>query len=121
MICSENDYSWKIKFTGNENGETVAKFQGNDSFQGYKGILHGGIIATLLDAAMTHCLFNQGIEAFTGDLRVRFLHKIPCNDIIDLQAQIVSVKKYLYILKAEAVCEKKIMAWAEAKFIQIKK
>lgn len=121
MVCSQNDYSLKIKFVDDENGKTFSKFRGNNNFQGYADILHGGIITTLLDATMTHCLFNKGIEAFTGDLQVRFLHQIPCNSTIKLHAQIIKVKKPLYVLRAEAICEKKIMAWAEAKFIQIEK
>ncbi|EKE00910.1 MAG: Thioesterase superfamily [uncultured bacterium] len=122
IVCGKNNpYSWKMKFVTNENGKTHTTFRGNDTFQGYKGILHGGIITTLLDATMTHCLFDQGVVALTGDLRVRFLHPIPCNSIINLQAQIITTKKALYVVKAEAICQKKVMAWAEAKFAKIAK
>lgn len=121
MICGPNNpCSWQMKFTHNKSGETHAKFRGNNTFQGYEGILHGGIITTLLDAVMTHCLFNHGIEALTGDLRVRFLHPIPCNKTIELQAQIITVKKPLYVLRAKAVCKEKIMVYSEAKFVQVK-
>jgi len=30
---------------------------------GYPGIVHGGIIATILDCAMTNCLLMKGISA----------------------------------------------------------
>ena len=117
LICSRtNPYSWKMKFTTNEDGKTYTKFQGDKTFQGYEGILHGGIITTLLDSTMAHCLFNKGIKAVTGDLRVRFLHPISCDSTITIQAQIIKNKKTIYILKAEAIYEKKVMAWAEAKF-----
>jgi acyl-coenzyme A thioesterase PaaI-like protein len=110
-----------MDFTTDKNGKTYAKFQGNNTFQGYEGILHGGVISTLLDATMTQCLFSQGIEAVTGDLRIRFLHPIPCNYTITVQAQIIKAKKPLYILKAEALYKEKIMARAEAKFAKITK
>lgn len=122
VVCGRNDlYSWNIKFVTDENGKTCAKFQGDDTFQGYDGILHGGIIATLLDATMIHCLLDQGIVALTVDLRVRFLYPIPCNTIINLQAWIVTIKGALYAVKAEVIHQEKIMAWAEGKFVKVKK
>jgi len=70
---------------------------------------------------MTHCLFHNDVIALTGDLRVRFLHQIPHDSIIELQAWIIKAKKGFYVLKAEAICGHKVMAWSEAKFMPTKK
>jgi acyl-coenzyme A thioesterase PaaI-like protein len=40
----------------------------------YTGLLHGGMTSTLLDAAMTHCLFMQGVQALTAELTVDSFH-----------------------------------------------
>lgn len=72
-----------------------------DSFQSYEGIVHGGIITTIIDAALVNCLhniFNQ--DPFTGRLDVRFLHSIPTNVKIDIQAHFVSRRKNLCIGEA---------------------
>jgi acyl-coenzyme A thioesterase PaaI-like protein len=120
MVCGQNnDYSWKLKFSTDRSGKTCTQFQGDNNFQGYNGILYGGIITTLLDATMTHCLFYHGIAAFTGDLRVRFVHPIPYDAAVHLQAQIVKTRKSIYVLRAEAIYQQKIMAWAEAIFVQM--
>jgi hypothetical protein len=42
------------------------------SYEGYAGILHGGVVSSLLDGAMVSCLMARGIEAYTVDLRVRY-------------------------------------------------
>jgi acyl-coenzyme A thioesterase PaaI-like protein len=94
------------------------KFQAYPGLQGYDGILHGGVIAALLDAAMTHCLFYRGVQAVTGDLRIQFLQPVPCNSLLDLRAKVLSVTPPLYCVKAELVFEQRVMAWAEAKFMQ---
>jgi hypothetical protein len=72
----------------------------------------------LLDAAMTHCLFHHGVQAVTGDLRVRFLRLVSCAAALDLRAWVLSSRPPLYNLRAELVHERCVMAWAEAKFLR---
>ena len=86
-------------------------------WQGYSGALHGGMTATLLDAAMTHCLFHQGIEAMTADLQVRYLAPVPCSDLIELEAKLVGQRKFVYELTAELRSGGVVKARAKAKFM----
>ena len=87
-------------------------------WQGYSGALHGGMTATLLDAAMTHCLFHQGIEAMTAELKIRYLAPVPCPDSIELVAQLVGRRKLVYELVAELRCAGVVKARAKAKFMR---
>jgi acyl-coenzyme A thioesterase PaaI-like protein len=86
-------------------------------WQGYSGALHGGITATLLDAAMTHCLFHQGVEAMTADLQIRYLAPILCPDLIELEAQLVGQRKSIYELTAQLRSGGVVKARAKAKFM----
>lgn len=100
------------------NGMAVeACFTGSNHFQGYKGILHGGVISTLLDSAMAQCLLLQDVKAVTADLRVRFLHEIPCTSKVIVKAWITYAVSTLYELKAEARVDGQLMARAKAKFM----
>jgi acyl-coenzyme A thioesterase PaaI-like protein len=118
LICgSQNPHSLKLRFEPDELG-VKAEFTPSRDLQGYSGILHGGIVSALLDSAMTHCLFNSGIKAVTGDLHVRFLHSVPCNQPLEIRALIVSSRPPLYRLKSELLQGSRIMAWAEAKFMR---
>jgi uncharacterized protein (TIGR00369 family) len=118
LLCGQhNPWSLGVKFRAADNGCVRGEFHAHPRLQGYDGVLHGGVITALLDAAMTHSLFHKGIEAVTGDLRVRFLHPIPCDCILDLKACVLSEKSKLYVVKAEIVFKEKIMAKAEAKFM----
>lgn len=94
-----------------------ARFRADRSLQGYRGILHGGMIAALLDAAMTHCLFRQGIQAVTADLHVRFLLPIRCGSLMDVRGWMTAETPPLYHVKAELVLKQQVMAWAEGKFL----
>ena len=118
LLCgSRNPRSLKLKFEPGEEGVRAVFTPGPD-LQGYSGILHGGIVSALLDSAMTHCLFNSGIKAVTGDLHVRFLHSVPCSQPLEIRASIISSRPPLYRLKSELLQDKKIMARAEAKFMR---
>ena len=94
-----------------------ASLQLKPEWQGYSGALHGGMTATLLDAAMTHCLFHQGIEAMTAELKIRYLAPVSCPDSIELEAQLVERRKLVYELVAELRCAGVVKARAKAKFM----
>jgi len=66
---------------------------------------------------MTHCLFHHGVQAVTGDLHVRFVEPVSCNVSLEIRAWVLSSYPPLYRLRAEIICNERVMAWAEAKFM----
>jgi acyl-coenzyme A thioesterase PaaI-like protein len=120
MCGKDNPLSLKLCFQKAEDGSVSTLFSSTPSLQGYKGIMHGGIIAALLDCAMTHCLFHHGVEAVTADLQVRYPHAIPCDAELVLRAVILSNKPPLYLLRAEATQHGRVMAWSKAKFLMLR-
>lgn len=90
-------------------------------WQGYAGVLHGGMISTLLDAAMTHCLFGLRIEAMTADLQVRFLKPVPCTAEIEIRAQLVSQQRQRFVLAAQLRVQGEVLAYSEARFLAQRK
>lgn len=119
LLCGDfHPRSWGLSFAKTEEGGAGTKFRAGSEQQGYDNLLHGGVIATLLDAAMTHCLFHRGIQAVTGDLRVRFLHPVRCNTTMEIRALLLFSCPPLYHLKAEITFEGRVMARAEGKFMR---
>ncbi len=119
LFCGDrNPRSLNLSFQATTDHMVWSKFQANPFLQGYDGILHGGVITSLLDAAMTHCLFHLGIQAVTGDLHVRFLHAVSCNATLEVRAWVLHSRPPLHRLKAEIVVAHRVMARAEAKFMQ---
>ena len=118
MVCG-NNHSLGVHFhvSGGEVATTVAL---RDEWQGYAGVMHGGMIATLLDAAMTHCLFHHHVEAMTADLQVRYLEPIECIGTIDIAARLLGHRRLIYDLSAELRVAGHIKARATAKFMQHK-
>ena len=119
LLCGDqNPWSLKLCFQAGDDGVIKARFQAHSALQGYDDVLHGGVIAALLDAAMTHCLFHHGVQAVTGDLHVRFVQPVSCNATLEIHAWMLSSTPPVYRSRAEIIHEKRVMAWAEAKFMQ---
>lgn len=119
LLCGRfHPHSWNLQFTANAEGEVSTRFVAGKDLQGYDDLVHGGVICSLLDAAMTHCLFHQSIQAVTGDLRVRFLQPVACETLLELRARLLFACPPLYQLQAELRCDGQLMARAEGKFMR---
>jgi uncharacterized protein (TIGR00369 family) len=119
LFCGTlNPRSLNLSFREEEDGVLTTRFQAQAELQGYENILHGGVVAGLLDAAMTHCLFHRGVEAVTADLRVRFVRPVACTASVEIRAWVLSFDRSLYRLRAEMTMDGRVTAWAEAKFMR---
>lgn len=130
MVCGSRDNnqdSLELEFSQQLDGSVRAPFVVRPKHQGYSGLLHGGMTSTLLDAAMTHCLFTQGIEALTAELTVRFVAPISVGQTITVCAQLLGQRRGIYQLEAlllsglhiagQCIAGEQCLARATAKFI----
>ncbi|MGI8484109.1 MAG: PaaI family thioesterase [Thermomicrobiales bacterium] len=68
-----NAHGLHLEFRMNPTGDGVwARFLPSVRFEGYEGVIHGGIVATLLDEVMAWSLYRDDIWAVTGQMSVRF-------------------------------------------------
>lgn len=120
VVCSlENEQGLQLKFHAADNSEIAADFIFKKGFEGYPGMLHGGIISAILDGAMTNCLFAQGCTAVTADFRVRFRHPVVTGQMAHVRAWIIRSTPPIFELKAEITQSNQIKAIAEAKFMEM--
>jgi acyl-coenzyme A thioesterase PaaI-like protein len=73
--------------------------------------------STLLDAAMTHCLFMQGVQALTAELTVRFISPVCTGDKLMACARLLGQRRGIYQLEAWLAKGQQKVARATAKFI----
>ena len=78
FVCGRNNPDGlRLKFEYPGPGKCRAEFVPEPKFQGWKGILHGGIVSTLLDEALAHAVGGAdggggASGAVTAELTVRF-------------------------------------------------
>ncbi len=67
----QNPIGLRLRFM--EDGEGIrAEFTPGPEYQGYEGVVHGGIVAAALDDAMANLFHMRGQETLTARLEVRF-------------------------------------------------
>jgi len=73
-----------------EGDSVVADFQPHEEHQGFPGVIHGGIVAALLDEALgrTSLLGNNQEWTMTGRLEVRYRHYVPYGPLLRVRARL---------------------------------
>ena len=66
-----------LKFFHAADGSVVSMPTIGDAFEGPHGYLHGGVIATLLDEAMSKAVRVKGLTAMTRHMEVEYLRPVP--------------------------------------------
>jgi acyl-coenzyme A thioesterase PaaI-like protein len=118
---SSNGVGLGLKFYKQEDGSVLGDFFADPKFEGYAGIVHGGIIAALLDSAMPHCFLMRDIPGLTGRLSIKYSTPIRTGAVVKLEARIVDQFHEMFILEAKDLVDGKRVASAEAKYRSMKR
>jgi uncharacterized protein (TIGR00369 family) len=88
--CGEaNPQGLRLEFLLAADGSVVCLPVVPDTFEGHPGYLHGGIIATLLDEAMSKAVRARGLSAMTRHMEVDYLRPVPSVTQIRIEGRIV--------------------------------
>lgn len=100
--------------------DTVScRYQVQEHHQGYRGVLHGGVAAILVDSAMVNWLQLHGINnAMTAELNLRYHQALAVGDWVDIEAKLVQHRHKIYQLEATLSVTQQLKVNATAKFIQ---
>ena len=119
VVCgASNGLGLHLDFVAQPDGSVAALLGCPGSLEGYPDTLHGGVIAAMLDGAMTNCLFAHGRVAVTGELSIRFRRPVLTNHPATVRAWIKESFLGLYVLAAELRQEGHVMARATGKFME---
>lgn len=89
-------------------------------YQGWKGMVHGGIISALLDEVSAYAGMTVAETVVTGELQTRFRKPVPVEQEIVVSAQVVSQTRRTLMIEAELTLQDEVLANAEAKMVVVK-
>ncbi len=98
----ENPIGLRLRFV-QDGGRVRAEFTPGPQYQGYEGVLHGGIVAAALDDAMANLFHMRGQETLTARLEVRFRREAPIGARLIVTAAVVEERGRVF--SAEAALE----------------
>ncbi len=96
----DNAIGLKLEFARSAEGEAEAVWRPAREHEGWPGVVHGGLLSTVLDEAMSHAVLAAGLRAMTAELRVRFRETAPSG--VDLRVKGWVVQRARRLVEAEA-------------------
>jgi acyl-coenzyme A thioesterase PaaI-like protein len=80
FVCGrENPYGLHLKFYESSPGEVLVEYTVPEQYQGYPGVVHGGVVAAMLDEVTGRTLMGGSPPRFmfTARLDVRYRKNVP--------------------------------------------
>jgi len=119
IVCSRsNGAGLGLEYMISKPGEVQARFDCGNTYQGYSGMLHGGIVTSLIDGAMTNCLFARGVAAVTASLNVQFRHPVVIGLSATVRAWIERSSPPRHVIRGELVQGEQITTTAVGRFLE---
>ena len=79
---------------------SVAEFAVPARYQSWKGVVHGGMVALLLDEAVGWAAWHKGHPGVTGKLEVRYRLPLQVGERVRLTGQVEKVRRTLVYANA---------------------
>ena len=119
---AKNGRGLHLKFTLDEKRRVIkSRWIPTKEFQGYADIIHGGMIALILDEVMVNFLWKLENPSVTGEMTVRFHRPARVGEPIDFEAHVGSQKGRLFQMKGTAKTSAgRLIASASASCIRVK-
>jgi uncharacterized protein (TIGR00369 family) len=119
--CGETNRSGlRLKFFVDDQQQVICHARMAQRFVGPPGHVHGGVIATLLDEAMSKANRLHGITAMTRQMEVQYLLPVPLRQRITLTGRRVSHEGRKNYCEAELRdASGKVLARGKALFISV--
>ncbi len=90
----ENDNGLRLKISGDASG-VRSRIDLPEWCHGYAKVVHGGIIATILDEMAVWAAFKAGHRTVTGELHMRMKKPMDVGQVYTAEAKVTSVKHRL--------------------------
>jgi uncharacterized protein (TIGR00369 family) len=98
-----------------DNHTSYARLQLGSQFQGWQGVVHGGILATLLDEACAYACMTAVEQCVTAELKVRYRKPVKVDQEIELFGQLVDTSRKIWLAKSQIKVNGAVHAEAEAR------
>ena len=93
--CGErNERGLKMRFL-DVGGESVCEYRVPDQYQSWQGVVHGGLIALMLDEAVGWAGWHAGHPGLTGRLEVRYRTPLRTGEEVRVVGRVERVRRTL--------------------------
>lgn len=103
FVCGPgNPLGLKLRFLpGPEAGSVEAEVLFPDYLQGWENVVHGGLIATVLDEAMIKAAFQRKLACVTGEVTVRYLKPAATGAVFMARGRVLEERGRIVLAESE--------------------
>jgi len=95
-------------------------FTAGPEHMGWNDVVHGGLVATMLDEAMGKWLWERGFTTMTAEMTIRYSKAVPVGQRLTVESSGEAQKGRLLQMKAQIVLpDGSVAARARAKFLKV--
>lgn len=106
-----------LRFWFDNAGVLSGEFNCNGFQQGYDNMVHGGVVAAIVDASMAQCLMGHAIVGYTMELSIKYRKPVLIRSLASLKTWIKEVAiGRIYILKSEITQNRHLVVQATGRF-----
>ena len=119
FVCGpENEDGFKLRFENSSEGLSKARCVFEEKHQGYDNIVHGGLIAAVLDDSMAYAIMGLGLMPVTVEMKIRYKKPTRVGEEITLEGRVIKVGRKMVEVEADAKGPNgEVRAHAEGKFM----
>ena len=102
-VCgSKNAAGFRLDFKHPRPGQLLAEVTFKKEHQGFRDIVHGGMVAMVLDEMMVNLAWKEGLPAMTAELTVRLKKAVPIGQKVLLEGVLEKGEGRLLSMRASA-------------------
>ncbi len=100
FVCGELNESGLRLSPAGENGRGTIRWTPGSEHQGYAGVVHGGLISTLMDEAMAYAAMSLYGSCATREISMRFRRPVSTQIELIVEAEVIETRGRIVRLKA---------------------
>lgn len=123
FVCGEkNPAGLRLRLrTDAERGESAAEVIFPEDFQGWAKVVHGGLLAAVLDEALIYAAGAKGLKCVTGEMTVRFIKPASTGVAYRLRGRFLEDKGKIVTAESELLDSRgETVARARGKLFKLK-
>lgn len=114
----DNPHGLYLRFKIVRPGVVCAFWHVREGWEGFSGVVHGGIVTTVLDEAMAKAIVSTERQGLTCEIKVRFCLPVRPHDTLTVEARITEEHHRLILTEATLRgIHGQELARAEARFL----
>lgn len=119
FVCGlQNEDGLQLRFEKNSEGTSKARCVFAEKYQGYDNIVHGGLIAAVLDDTMAYAIMGLGLMPVTAEMKIRYKKPTRVGEEITLEGKVTKVGRKMVEVEAYAKGpDGEVRVHAEGKFV----